>query len=49
MARRAAPEGAPAMMRDATLRLEDFIQAVQSQLDNAQAAMAVKARTSTCR
>jgi len=30
--------------RDATLRLEDFIQAVQSQLDNAQAAMAVKAR-----
>ena len=33
------------MTRDATLRLEDFIQAVQSQLDNAQAAMAVKART----
>jgi hypothetical protein len=32
------------MNRDATLRLEDFIQAVQSQLDNAQAAMAVKAR-----
>jgi len=32
------------MTRDATLRLEDFIQAVQSQLDNAQAAMAVKAR-----
>lgn len=32
------------MIRDATLRLEDFIQAVQSQLDNAQAAMAVKAR-----
>jgi hypothetical protein len=30
--------------RDATLRLEDFIQAVQSQLDNAQAAMAIKAR-----
>ncbi len=28
----------------ATLRLEDFIQAVQSQLDNAQAAMALKAR-----
>lgn len=27
-----------------SLRLEDFIQAVQSQLDNAQAAMAVKAR-----
>ncbi|MFL0355809.1 hypothetical protein ACI5KX_04960 [Erythrobacter sp. GH1-10] len=27
-----------------TLRLEDFIQAVQSQLDNAQAAMAIKAR-----
>lgn len=27
-----------------TLRLEDFIQAVQSQLDNAQAAMALKAR-----
>ena len=27
------------MIRDATLRLEDFIQAVQSQLDNAQAAM----------
>jgi hypothetical protein len=32
------------MTRDATLRLEDFIQAVQSQLDNAQAAMAIKAR-----
>jgi hypothetical protein len=32
------------MTREATLRLEDFIQAVQSQLDNAQAAMAVKAR-----
>lgn len=32
------------MARDATLRLEDFIQAVQSQLDNAQAAMAIKAR-----
>ena len=32
------------MIRDATLRLEDFIQAVQSQLDNAQAAMAIKAR-----
>lgn len=32
------------MTRDVTLRLEDFIQAVQSQLDNAQAAMAVKAR-----
>jgi hypothetical protein len=32
------------MTRDPTLRLEDFIQAVQSQLDNAQAAMAVKAR-----
>lgn len=32
------------MTRDASLRLEDFIQAVQSQLDNAQAAMAVKAR-----
>jgi hypothetical protein len=30
--------------RDATLRLEDFIQAVQSQLDNAQAAMAIRAR-----
>lgn len=30
--------------REATLRLEDFIQAVQSQLDNAQAAMAIKAR-----
>jgi hypothetical protein len=28
----------------ATLRLEDFIQAVQSQLDNAQSAMAIKAR-----
>jgi hypothetical protein len=28
----------------ASLRLEDFIQAVQSQLDNAQAAMALKAR-----
>jgi len=33
------------MTRDATLRLEDFIQAVQSQLDNAQAAMAIKARS----
>lgn len=32
------------MTRDATLRLEDFIQAVQSQLDNAQAAMTIKAR-----
>ena len=32
------------MTRDSTLRLEDFIQAVQSQLDNAQAAMAIKAR-----
>lgn len=32
------------MTSAATLRLEDFIQAVQSQLDNAQAAMAVKAR-----
>ncbi len=32
------------MTRDATLRLEDFIQAVQSQLDNAQAAMTMKAR-----
>lgn len=32
------------MNRDATLRLEDFIQAVQSQLDNAQAAMAIRAR-----
>lgn len=32
------------MSRDANLRLEDFIQAVQSQLDNAQAAMAIKAR-----
>ncbi len=32
------------MSRDTTLRLEDFIQAVQSQLDNAQAAMAIKAR-----
>lgn len=32
------------MARDTTLRLEDFIQAVQSQLDNAQAAMAIKAR-----
>jgi len=32
------------MTREATLRLEDFIQAVQSQLDNAQAAMAIKAR-----
>lgn len=32
------------MTRDVTLRLEDFIQAVQSQLDNAQAAMAIKAR-----
>lgn len=32
------------MNREATLRLEDFIQAVQSQLDNAQAAMAIKAR-----
>ncbi len=31
------------MSRDATLRLEDFIQAVQSQLDNAQAAMTIKA------
>jgi len=32
------------MTPTASLRLEDFIQAVQSQLDNAQAAMAVKAR-----
>ena len=32
------------MATDATLPLEHFIQAVQSQLDNAQAAMAVKAR-----
>lgn len=32
------------MTSDSTLRLEDFIQAVQSQLDNAQAAMAIKAR-----
>lgn len=32
------------MSSNATLRLEDFIQAVQSQLDNAQAAMAIKAR-----
>jgi hypothetical protein len=32
------------MSSDATLRLEDFIQAVQTQLDNAQAAMAIKAR-----
>lgn len=32
------------MSKSATLRLEDFIQAVQSQLDNAQAAMAIKAR-----
>lgn len=32
------------MNRSASLRLEDFIQAVQSQLDNAQAAMAIKAR-----
>lgn len=32
------------MTREPTLRLEDFIQAVQSQLDNAQAAMAIKAR-----
>ena len=32
------------MNTNATLRLEDFIQAVQSQLDNAQAAMALKAR-----
>lgn len=32
------------MSPTATLRLEDFIQAVQSQLDNAQAAMAIKAR-----
>jgi hypothetical protein len=31
------------MSSDATLRLEDFIQAVQSQLDNAQAAMVMKA------
>jgi hypothetical protein len=31
-------------MTSASLRLEDFIQAVQSQLDNAQAAMALKAR-----
>ena len=32
------------MTSSVTLRLEDFIQAVQSQLDNAQAAMALKAR-----
>lgn len=32
------------MKSSASLRLEDFIQAVQSQLDNAQAAMAIKAR-----
>ncbi len=32
------------MSSSVTLRLEDFIQAVQSQLDNAQAAMALKAR-----
>ena len=32
------------MTPTSTLRLEDFIQAVQSQLDNAQAAMAIKAR-----
>ena len=32
------------MTRDATVPLEHFIQAVQSQLDNAQTAMAVKAR-----
>jgi len=32
------------MTSNATLRLEDFIQAVQSQLDNAQSAMAMKAR-----
>lgn len=32
------------MIETGTLRLEDFIQAVQSQLDNAQAAMAIKAR-----
>ena len=32
------------MNSNASLRLEDFIQAVQSQLDNAQAAMAIKAR-----
>jgi hypothetical protein len=31
-------------MTSSSLRLEDFIQAVQSQLDNAQAAMALKAR-----
>ena len=31
-------------MNSDAIRLEDFIQAVQSQLDNAQAAMAVKAR-----
>src|SRR5688572_12481702 len=43
MARGAAGR-AWAMSREVTLRLEDFIQAVQSQLDNAQAAMAIKAR-----
>jgi hypothetical protein len=32
------------MTNDATLPFEHFIQAVQSQLDNAQTAMAVKAR-----
>lgn len=32
------------MNGSASLRLEDFIQAVQSQLDNAQSAMAIKAR-----
>src|SRR5262249_11023722 len=44
LARRAPRPGSGVMTRDATLRLEDFIQAVQSQLDNAQAAMAVKPR-----
>jgi hypothetical protein len=43
MARRASG-WKQAMTREVTLRLEDFIQAVQSQLDNAQAAMAIKAR-----
>src|SRR3954452_8239101 len=44
MARPSSRREAGAMTRDVTLRLEDFIQAVQSQLDNAQAAMAIKAR-----
>ena len=44
LARRAASTDEARVSSDATLRLEDFIQAVQSQLDNAQTAMAIKAR-----